>query len=67
MIWPVAYQNRVQQEWGCWDTTKLNAGRKKAWSRRHRVAPWETDAGDGTLPNKPQSCGNTQINGDELV
>ena len=44
--------------------TKLNAGRKEAESERSHGALPETDA--ITLAGKPQSCGNTQINGDGL-
>ena len=39
---------------------KPNAGRKKVESKRSHVAPPETDP--GTLPGKPQSRGDTQIN-----
>ena len=46
--------------------TKLNAGRKKAESRRSHVAPPETDAG-WNLAGKPSPCGNIQINGDGLI
>ena len=45
--------------------TKLNAGRKEAESERSHVALPLTDS--GTLPDKPQPCGNTQINGDGLI
>ena len=38
---------------------KLNAGRKEVESERSHVAPLEPD---GTLPGKPQPCGDTQIN-----
>ena len=43
--------------------TKLNAGRKDAELERSHVAPLEQE---GTLPSKPQPCGDTQINGDGL-
>ena len=38
----------------------MNAGREKAESERSHVAVLETDA--RTLPGKPQSHGDTQIN-----
>ena len=44
------------------EKTKLNAGGKKAESERSLL---ETDT--GTLPGKPQPCGDTQINGDGLI
>ena len=44
--------------------TKLNAGRKKVESERNHVALLETDA--KTLAGKPQQCGDTQINRNEL-
>ena len=44
---------------------KLNAGRKNAESRRSHIALLEADA--RTLPDKPQSHGDKQINGDGLV
>ena len=47
--------------------TKLNGRRKKTESERSHVAPPETDTQDRTSPGKPQTCGDTQINGDELV
>ena len=34
---------------------------------RHHLALLETDTGNGTLPDKPQLHGDTQINGDGLV
>ena len=45
----------------------MNTGIKKAESGRCEVALTETDAGDGTLSRKPQTRGNTQINGDGQV
>ena len=39
--------------------TKLNAEREKAESERSHVAPPEPD---GTSPDKPQACNDTQIN-----
>ena len=45
--------------------TKVNAGRMKGRVRRSHVALPETDA--GTLPDKPQPCGDTQFNGDGLI
>ena len=59
--------DRVEQSWGRGGrTTKLNAGRKKAESKRSHVALPETDAGQN-LANKPQPCGNTQTNEDGLI
>ena len=41
--------------------TKLNAGRKKAKSRRSHVALPEIDSRQN-LASKPQSCGDIQMN-----